>query len=192
MRAIAAGSIVGPTSLSTSRAIGELAQRRERPCRSGRPSRCRPSARSAHRAGRAASPCRRRRWYLVAHRVGEPVRFARGRRRRGRRRGSRRAAPAPACRSRAPGATGRGRRPAPVALAGVAPLPVGHAVQAARVEALHVAQAGFGHEAFPESSKERIDGRGTGGAPAGGKCTSFARPDGRAVTASGSCRTPSP
>ena len=73
----------------------------------------------------------------VAHRVGAASRIGRGRPRRGRRRGSRRASRAPARRSRGPGASAPcGADQHPV-VGRIAPLPVRHAVQAARVEALH-------------------------------------------------------
>ena len=85
-------------------------QRRQAPCRSGRPSMCRTSARSSHRGGRAASPCRRRRSAARSPPDRRDDRIRRGRRRRGRRRASRPPSLAPACRSRGPGATRRARR----------------------------------------------------------------------------------
>ena len=114
MRAIAAGSIVGPTSLSTSRRTGDCRQAPRGPCRSARPSRCRPSRTLLGvRGAPAASPCRpRRRAADVAHRVGEPVGLAAADDVGADDAVRRRTAPAPACRSRGPGATGRARRPA--------------------------------------------------------------------------------
>ena len=163
MRAMPAGSIAGPTSLSTRRAIGE-------PGSAARRHADQPAHRGAEPVHRLRVEAGEQRHHVgdvgrqrVARRIGEPIRLAaaddvgaddapavahRPRQR---------VEVAALARQRRARRRGRGR------CAAVAPLPVRHAVQAARVEALDVAQAAARSSVHGASSlhlDRAVDGRG--------------------------------